>query len=264
MPDLSTLALLGATTFLAGFVDSIAGGGGLLTVPALLLAGFDPVTAIATNKVQGTLAIVSALFTYARKGLVEWRAGMPMFVMALIFGATGAASVHLMSKTFLNAIVPIALILVALYFGFARGLSDKDRKAQLTRLAFIGAVVPPIAFYDGFFGPGGGSFYAMALVSLLGLGLTRTTAMAKVLNGGSNAGSLLIFSLAGSVLWLVGIGMALCSMAGAQLGSRLAVGYGAKLIRPLIVMVCVALVIRLLADPANPMHIFLAQMLNLA
>lgn len=264
MPDLSTLVLLGATTFLAGFVDSIAGGGGLLTVPALLLAGFDPVTAIATNKVQGTLSIVSALFTYARKGLVEWRAGMPMFAMALIFGAIGAASVHLMSKAFLNAIVPIALILVALYFGFARGLSDQDREAQLTRLTFIGVVVPPIAFYDGFFGPGGGSFYAMALVSLLGLGLTRTTAMAKVLNGGSNAGSLLIFTLAGSVLWPVGIGMALCSMAGAQIGSRLAVGYGAKLIRPLIVAVCIAFVIRLLADPANPMHIFLAQMLNLA
>lgn len=264
MPDLSTLALLGGTTFVAGFVDSIAGGGGLLTVPALLLAGFDPVTAIATNKVQGTLSIVSALVTYARRGLVEWRAGLPMFAMALIFGATGAASVHLMSKTFLTAIVPVALLLVALYFGFARGLGDADRKARLTRIAFIGVIVPPIAFYDGFFGPGGGSFYAMALVSLLGLGLTRTTAMAKVLNGGSNAGSLLIFTLAGSVLWPVGIGMAICSMAGAQIGSRLAVGYGARLIRPLIVAVCLVLVIRLLADQANPVHIFLVGMLNLA
>lgn len=264
MPDLSTLALLGVTTFLAGFVDSIAGGGGLLTVPALLLAGFDPVTAIATNKVQGTLAIGSALVTYTRKGLVEWRAGLPMLITSFIFGAVGAASVHLMSKTFLNVIVPVALLLVALYFGFARGIGDADRKARLTRIAFIALIVPPIAFYDGFFGPGGGSFYAMALVSLLGLGLTRTTAMAKVLNGGSNAGALLIFALAGSVLWPVGIGMAICSMAGAQIGSRLAVGYGAKLIRPLIVVVCVALVIRLLADPANPVHNFLAQLLNLA
>lgn len=264
MPELSTLAVLGLTAFLAGFVDSIAGGGGLLTVPALLLAGFDPVTAIATNKVQGTFAIVSALITYARKGLVEWRAGLPMFLVALALGATGAASVHLMSKTFLNAIVPVALLLVALYFGFARGIGDADRKARLTRVAFIALIVPPIAFYDGFFGPGGGSFYAMALVSLLGLGLTRTTAMAKVLNGGSNAGSLLIFTLAGSVLWPLGIGMALCSMAGAQIGSRLAVGYGARLIRPLIVVVCVALVIRLLADPANPVHIFIAELMNLA
>lgn len=263
MPELSTLAILGLTAFLAGFVDSIAGGGGLLTVPALLLAGFDPVTAIATNKVQGTLAIVSALVTYARKRLVEWRAGLPMFLMALAFGATGAASVHLMSTTFLKAIVPVALLIVALYFGFARGIGDADRKARLTRFAFIALIVPPIAFYDGFFGPGGGSFYAMVLVSLLGLGLTRTTAMAKVLNGGSNAGSLLIFSLAGSVLWPVGIGMALCSMAGAQIGSRLAVGYGARLIRPLIVVVCVALVIRLLADPANPVHIFIRDLLNL-
>jgi hypothetical protein len=263
MPDLSTLLLLGVTTFLAGIVDSIAGGGGLLTVPALLLAGFDPVTAIATNKVQGTFAIVSALYTYARKGLVEWRAGLPMFLVAASFGATGAASVHLMTKIFLNAIVPIALVVVALYFGFARGIGDADRKSVLSRLLFIALIVPPIAFYDGFFGPGGGSFYAMALVSLLGLGLIRTTAMAKVLNGGSNAGSLLIFTLAGSVLWPVGIGMAICSMAGAQIGSRLAVGYGARLIRPLIVIVCVALVIRLLADPANPVHIFLAEMLNL-
>jgi uncharacterized protein len=254
------LAFLCATAFAAGFVDSIAGGGGLLTIPAMLLAGLPPVTTVATNKVQGTLSIISALFTYHRSGMVEWRAGLPMAGVAFIIGISGALSVQFLPKEAISALIPALLIAVALYFGFTRGLGDADRKARLSRLVFVGLVIPPIAFYDGFLGPGAGSFYALALMALQGFGLTRTTAMTKLLNGGSNAGSLLLFALSGSVLWPLGLAMGLFSMLGAQIGARLAVRQGARLIRPLIVAVCCALSVRMLLDPSNPAHQFIVNL----
>lgn len=258
--DLSAIALLCATAFAAGFVDAIAGGGGLLTIPALLLAGVPPVAAVATNKVQGTLSIISALYTYGRSGMVEWRAGLPMAAMSFAIGIVGALSVHILPKEAIAGLIPVLLIAVALYFGLVRGMGDADRKSRLTRLTFVLLVVPPIAFYDGFLGPGAGSFYALALIALQGFGITRTTAMSKLLNGGSNAGSLLLFSIAGSVLWPLGLGMGVCSMLGAQVGSRLAIKQGAKIIRPLIVVTCCALSVRMLADPANPVHAFVVNL----
>ncbi len=249
-----TIALLTGTAFLAGFIDSIAGGGGLLTVPALLIAGVDPVTAVATNKVQGTLSIVSALVTYGRKGLIEWRASVPMGVVALIFGGCGALLIQFFSKEVIAALIPILLITVALYFGLMRGIGDADRKARVTLPVFLSLVIPPLALYDGFLGPGAGSFYAAVLIGLLGLGITRMTARAKVLNGGSNLGSLIVYSIAGAVHWPLGLAMGLASITGAQIGSHLAVRQGARLIRPLIVITCCALSIKMLADPTNPLH----------
>jgi len=249
-----TIALLTGTAFLAGFIDSIAGGGGLLTVPALLIAGVDPVTAVATNKVQGTLSIVSALVTYGRKGFIEWRASIPMGLVALVFGGCGALLIQFFSKEVIAALIPILLISVALYFGLMRGVGDADRKARVTLPVFLSLIIPPLALYDGFLGPGAGSFYAAVLIGLLGLGITRMTAMAKVLNGGSNLGSLIVYSIAGAVHWPLGLAMGLASITGAQIGSHLAVRQGARLIRPLIVITCCALSIKMLADPANPLH----------
>ncbi len=258
--DLSSIAFLCVTAFAAGFVDAIAGGGGLLTIPALLLAGIPPVAAVATNKVQGTLSILSALVTYGRSGMVEWRAGLPMAIMSFAVGIIGALSVHILPKEAIAALIPALLMTVALYFGLVRGMGDADRKSRLSRMTFILLVVPPIAFYDGFLGPGAGSFYALALIALQGFGITRTTAMSKLLNGGSNAGSLLLFTLAGSVLWPLGLGMGVCSMLGAQIGSRLAIKQGARIIRPLIVLTCCALSVKMLADPANPVHAFVVNL----
>jgi uncharacterized protein len=261
--DLTTTALLCAVAFAAGLVDAIAGGGGLLTVPSMLVLGIPPVTAVATNKVQGTLSIVSALVTYHRAGMVEWRAGLPMIASAFVFGIGGALSVSLVPKTVIVAIIPALLILVALYFLFARGIGDADRHARLSVVAFIGLAVPPLALYDGFLGPGAGSFYAVALILLMGFGLTRTTAMAKLLNGGSNAGALLLFALAGEINWALGLAMGCASILGAQIGSRLAVRVGARLIRPLIVVVSALLSIRMLADPTNPAHALIVNLLGL-
>jgi uncharacterized membrane protein YfcA len=152
---------------------------------------------------------------------------------------------------------------VALYFLLARGIGDADRHARLSIIGFISLAVPPLALYDGFLGPGAGSFYAVALILLMGFGLTRTTAMAKLLNGGSNAGALLLFALAGEINWALGLAMGLASITGAQLGSRLAVKIGARLIRPLIVVVSTLLSIRMLTDQANPLHVLIVNLLGL-
>ena len=255
--SLDAIALLCATGFAAGFVDAIAGGGGLLTIPAMLLAGVPPVAAVATNKVQGTLAIISALYTYNRSGIVEWRAGLPMAMMALVVSMGGALSVNTLPKDAISALIPALLITVALYFGLMRGFGEADRKSRLSPTGFMLLIVPPIAFYDGFLGPGAGSFYAAALIALQGLGMTRTTAMTKLLNGGSNLGALLLFAYAGSVIWPLGLAMGVFSMLGAQIGSRLAIKQGARIIRPLIVLTCCALSVRMLLDPTNPTHLFL-------
>ena len=175
MSSPTTTFFLVLAGLLAGFIDSIAGGGGLLTVPALLIAGVDPVTAVATNKVQGTLSIVSALVTYGRKGLIEWRASIPMGLVALVFGGCGALLIQFFSKEVIAALIPILLISVALYFGLMRGVGDADRKARVTLPVFLSLIIPPLALYDGFLGPGAGSFYAAVLIGLLGLGITRMT-----------------------------------------------------------------------------------------
>lgn len=252
--ETDALVLLTLTAFFAGFIDSIAGGGGLLTVPALLIAGIDPVTAVATNKVQGTLSIYSALVTYGRKGLVEWRYGLPMATTALVFGGCGALLIQFFSREFIATLIPLLLMAVALYFGLMRGIGEADRKARISKVLFLAVIIPPLALYDGFLGPGAGSFYAAVLIGLLGLGMTRMTATAKLLNGGSNTGSLLVFTLSGAVHWPLGLAMGVASMAGAQIGSHLAIRQGGRLIRPLIVITCCALSIRMLMDPANPLH----------
>ena len=254
---LETLALLSLAAFAAGFVDAIAGGGGLLTVPVLMLAGFDPVTAVATNKVQGTTSIISSLYTYHRAGLVEWRAGLPPAIAAFACGILGALSIHYLSREVLSALMPVLLIVVAAYFGLSRSMGDADSRRRMPYWLFVLVPIPLIAFYDGFLGPGAGSFYTLALVTLQGYGLRRATAGAKIGNGASNLGSLLLYSLTGAVVWSVGIAMGMSSILGAQVGSRLAVGLGARLIRPLIVLVCCAVAVKLLLDPSNQLRLFL-------
>ena len=128
---LETLALLSLAAFAAGFVDSIAGGGGLLTVPVLMLAGFDPVTAVATNKVQGTTSIISSLYTYHRAGLVEWRASVPIAIAAFACGILGALSIHYLSREVLSALMPVLLIVVAAYFGLSRSMGDADSRRRM-------------------------------------------------------------------------------------------------------------------------------------
>lgn len=240
------VALLVLAAFVAGFVDAIAGGGGLITVPALLLAGADPVAALATNKLQGSFGSGTAAFAYARAGLVDLRAQGAGILTAGAFGAAGAALAHLVPVTWLRLAMPVILVAVALFFALKPGLTDADRIQRLKPAAFTALVVPPIALYDGLFGPGTGSFFMLALVLLAGQGLTRATAHTKALNFASNLGSLAVFAFSGAIWVWTGLAMALAQTLGAMLGARVAMNRGARLIKPLLVVTSSAMAARLL------------------
>lgn len=232
--------------FVAGFVDSIAGGGGLLSVPALLLCGASPLQALATNKVQGMVGSGTALVNYAMAGQVRPRDQLGSAAVSLAFGAAGSMVAGAMPAGLLRMIMPPILIAIALFFAFKPGLSDQARPARITGMQFMLFVVPLIAGYDGFFGPGTGSFFMLALVMLTGLGVLQATAQTKMLNFASNLGSVAVFAFSGATWWWVGGAMALAQMAGATLGSRLAVRVGARLIKPLLVVTSTGMALRLL------------------
>ena len=157
----------------------------------------------------------------------------------------------------LRAVMPILLVAIALYFALKPNLNDVDKHRRMTPLVFGLTLVPAIGFYDGVFGPGAGSFFMLSFVSLAGFGMLKATAHTKLLNLGSNIGALIVFISFGAILWKIGLMMGVCQFLGAQLGSRLAMRTGARLIKPLLVIVCVAFTIKLLADPANPIRIWL-------
>ncbi len=241
---------------LAGFFDAIAGGGGLITLPALLLSGLDPVSAIATNKLQAASATVSATAAFARKRLIEWRSGWPIALMAFIGGGVGALSVSLLSKSTLEACVPVLLIITAFYFLFSPKLGNQETKAKVSALTFSTLVAPVIGFYDGVFGPGVGSFFMVSFVILLGLDLLRAMSYTKLANASSNIGALMIFMTNGAIVLPIALTMAIGAFIGAQLGARCAVRFGARLIRPLLITICCLMAIKLLWNPNNPLRQF--------
>jgi len=243
---LDTLMLLVAVAGLAGMIDAIAGGGGLLALPAILWAGLPPVQALATNKLQGSFGTLTASYNFIRRGEIDLRRLRTPILMTFIGSASGTLAVQRLGSDLLNQIVPALLIAFALYFLFSPRIGDQDAHHRISHGLFGLLIGFSLGFYDGFFGPGTGSFFAAAFVLLLGYNLRRATAGTKVLNFTSNIASLIFFSLAGQVVWQVGLPMGLAQMAGAWIGSHLVIRHGTRLIRPLLVIVSLAISIKLL------------------
>lgn len=258
MTDIPLLTLGGlfAVAVTAGFVDSIAGGGGLLCVPALLAAGLSPAQTLATNKLQGSFGTFSASLKFVRAGHVDLRAAAPAIAATAVGAAIGALLVQSIDAGFLKTVLPFLLIGVAAYFLFSPGLGDADRRQRLTLVGFALGPAPLLGFYDGFFGPGMGSFLVVALVTLLGQNLTRATAHTKVLNFTSNVTSVLFFLLGGKIVWMIGLTMAAGQFLGARLGSHLVLTRGSRIVRPCLVIASLAITVKLVVtDPANPIHL---------
>lgn len=245
--DLGTdiVLLLALAAFAAGFIDSIAGGGGLVTVPALLLAGFAPVQALGTNKLQGLFGSASATLAYAAKGHVDLRKQLPSAVMSFIGAVVGAVLATILPGEWLNAALPPLLVAIALYFAFKPNMGDVDRTQRLSPFLFGLVVVPVLGFYDGLFGPGAGSFFMLAFVTLAGYGVLKATAHTKLLNFASNIGAFAFFAASGVVSWRIGLLMGVCQFVGARVGAGMAMKNGAKLIKPLLVVTCVVLAVKL-------------------
>ena len=256
MITVSTLALLGVVALVAGFIDAVAGGGGLLCLPALLLAGLNPVAALATNKLQGTFGTASATATFWRKGLVNPHHLLPTVATTFIGAALGVAAITYAPTQLLNLVMPPLLIVIALYFTFAPKFSNEARPPKLPERWFTVFFAPIIGFYDGIFGPGTGAFFILTLTSLFGLGVVEATGHTKLFNFASNIAALLIFVLTGKIIWTIGLVMGAGQFIGAQVGSHLAIKNGARIIRPLLVIVCLAMATKLLLDLNNPLRMF--------
>jgi len=253
--------VLATVAFCAGFFDAIAGGGGLITLPALFLAGVEPISAIATNKFQAASATISATVAFARKGMIEWREGRFLILCGFLGGAGGALLVTSINKRWLEACVPVILIFVAIYFSLSPRLTNEEHRRRISIFIFSVTVAPILGFYDGIFGPGVGSFFIVGFVLLCGLGMMRAMSFTKLANASCNLGSLSIFITKGVILWPLAIAMALASFAGAQLGARAAVRVGPRLVKPMLIVVCCALAIKLLSVDSNPLRIFLHKFL---
>jgi uncharacterized protein len=241
-----TLLLLALVGLAAGFIDSIAGGGGLLSVPALLLAGLSPAEALGTNKAQSLFGSGSATLAYAGKGHIDFRGLRLSAALSAGGSACGALMATLVSAQFLKAFLPSLLILIALYFALKPDVGDLPGKERLRPALFAATIIPAIGFYDGMLGPGTGSFFMLAYVAILGLGVLKATAQTKLMNFASNIGAFAIFALSGAIYWKIGIAMGIGQFIGARLGAGLAMKNGARLIKPLLVTVCVALSAKLL------------------
>jgi uncharacterized membrane protein YfcA len=239
-------ALLFCVALVAGAVDAMAGGGGLITVPALLWAGLSPVQALATNKAQSVFGAFAATLRFLRAGAIDLR-GMALAVVCTFVGAAaGALAVQVLASDFLAGLVPILLIGFALYFMFSPRVSDLDSKRRIGDTLFAFGVGGAVGFYDGFFGPGTGTFFAMGFVALLGYNLRRATAHAKLLNFTSNLAALLLFTAGGEVVWTLGLVMAAGQFIGGWLGAQMVLRHGARLVRPVLVAVSLAVSVHLL------------------
>lgn len=242
------LALLFFAGLAAGFIDAVAGGGGLITVPALLWAGLDPGTALGTNKMQSVFGTAVAARRYARAGLMDWRELRPAIAATFLTAAAGTWVVTLVSNELLAALVPWLLLGLALYLLASPKLGAAATKERLGALAFAFLAGGTLGFYDGFFGPGTGAFWTLACVALRGMDLTRSIAFTKVVNLASNLASLLVFLAAGLVRYDVALAMIAGQLLGGRLGAGLAVRHGAPFIRVIFVGVVVALAAKLLWD----------------
>lgn len=255
-PTLTLMLTLLAAAFLAGFIDSIAGGGGLIALPALLLAGFTPVEALGTNKLQGLFGSASATIAYARKGHVDLKAQLPSAALSAAGSALGALLATVVPGDVFRVFLPFLLVAIALYFAFKPNMGDIDRTRRVSPFLFGLMIVPAIGFYDGVFGPGAGSFFMLAFVALAGFGLLKATAHTKLLNFASNLGAFAVFAFVGVIAWKIGLMMGVAQFAGAQAGSRLAMKNGARIIKPLLVITCLALAARLIMHPQNAVRVW--------
>ncbi|KPA20254.1 hypothetical protein shim_32430 [Shimia sp. SK013] len=245
---LEALLLLLAAGFFAGFVDAIAGGGGLITLPTLMIAGVPPVQALATNKIQGMFGSGTAAYSYAKSGLVDLREQALPAILAGVASFAGALLVSVLPTDWIQLVLPMLLIGIAIFFAFRKDPGDLDQSARMSPLAFTWTAVPMIGAYDGLLGPGAGSFFMIAFVALGGYGILKATAHTKLLNFASNVGGLAGFILVAEPLWALGLMMGMMQIAGARLGAKIAMAKGAKLIRPLLVATSLVLAAKLLWD----------------
>jgi len=243
---LEILALLAIVAMAAGFIDAVAGGGGLLTIPALLFAGVNPVQAVATNKLQACFGSFTATRFFVKEGLVSPHKQKWAILATGIGAIIGAIAIQQFDTDLLIQVMPYGLMLIAVYLLVAKNFGQSSGQAKLSEPAFNSTVVSGVGIYDGFFGPGTGTFFSLGYSKLRGMDLIRATAHAKLLNFTTNIISLVVFIISGQIYWQIGLAMAAGQALGARLGAAAAMKQGVDFIRYMTVAVCIAMSISLL------------------
>ena len=246
--DLLSYALFFVAAFLGGFIDAIAGGGGLITLPAIMAMGVPPHFALGTNKLQGVFGSFTATLNFTKKGLIDYKECFIGIVFTFIGAAIGATLILFLNANFLKIIIPFLLIAIFIYTLFMPKIGESDRAAKMNERLFYVVFGLILGFYDGFFGPGAGSFWMFAMVALIGLNLKKAVAHTKALNFTSNIVALGVFIAGGQILWLVGFLMAVGQILGAYFGSNLVIKKEVKFIRTMFLIVVAATICKLFFD----------------
>lgn len=232
----------------AGAIDAIVGGGGLIQIPALFstFPTTAPATLFGTNKLAGVWGTASAAVSYSRRVKLEWRTAIPATIAAFVCAFAGAATVQHVKPDLLRQALPFILIAVAVYTFKKKdfGVTHEPIHGGVKEWSLALLVGGSIGFYDGFFGPGTGSFLVFAFVRVFGFDFLGASAVAKIVNVACNVAALLSFGLNGHVWWQVGIMMAVCNVTGSVLGSRLALKKGSGFVRKIFLLVVCLLILK--------------------
>jgi len=255
VPETEIVLLLCVAALLAGWVDAVVGGGGLIQIPALLvlLPGATPAQVLATNKLSSVFGTATAAWTYARRVRPDLRTALPMAAAATAGAAAGAACASLLPESAFRPLVLVLLVLVGTYTLRRPALGEVqelrfDGRQHLA--AALGAAVS-IGFYDGIFGPGTGSFLVFALVALMGYSFVQASAKARIVNLATNLGALAVFIPQGAPMYGVGLAMAACNVLGGRLGAVTAISRGSRFVRVVFLVVVGVLLVRLAVDVAR-------------
>ena len=240
--------LLGCAAFLAGLVDAVVGGGGLIQLPVLFSAFPKeiPATLLGTSKLAGVFGTSAAAVNYARRVRVAWSAAAPAAVAAFALSFAGAYTVTRVPGDFIRSLLPVVLLAVAIYTFRKKNFGSVHAPVHsgVTERWIAVGMGACIGFYDGFFGPGTGSFLMFLFVRFFGFDFLSASAAAKIVNVACNIAALLWFGYSGHVLWLLGVLMAVCQVAGSLVGTKLAIRHGSAFVRKLFLVVVSLLILK--------------------
>ncbi|MBE1273296.1 TSUP family transporter [Enterovibrio baiacu] len=236
--SIEILSLLFLVAVIAGLLDTLAGGGGLISIPALILSGVPPLAALGTNKLQGSMGTATASYIMLNNKKINWDNVKYLMLTAFIGAGLGTVTVQFINTDVLTFVIPIVLLFIAIYFLISPKPIKTQGKPKLSNQKYKNIIIPFIGYYDGMFGPGTGSFFALSGVTCRGHDLITSTAIAKPLNFATNIASLIVFIVAGHVVWVIGILMMLGQVVGAWLGSHLLFKINPAYLRVIVVLMC--------------------------
>lgn len=246
--DFSYFAIMFMVALIAGFINVVSGGGGFLSIGALLISGLPPANALATNKIQALGSSLTSGIYFLRRGYINVQQHKYVFLSAFIGAALGTTLVQFIDPELLKKMLPVLIIAVAIYFIFAPNLTEPKKTRPTSLFIFSLTCGAGVGFYDGFLGAGAGSFYTLAYILLWGYSIDKAQIHSNFINLASNIASILFFIFGGKMIWSLGLAMFLGQSLGARLGATVVLTRGKKVIRPMIVIVSICISAKMLLD----------------